>query len=86
LTAGQAALELAIDLAAIPLLLSGNTGALMELEMFSRVLTGQPFPMSIPQLLNEIGTLVPQTGGLLMPAISGGMFLAQETAAENPMS
>jgi hypothetical protein len=81
--AGTAALELAIDLAALASL--GNPGALMELQVFSLVLLHQPVPTSVTDLLNEIHTLFPKTGDLGTMAIGTGMFLAQDLQQENPM-
>jgi hypothetical protein len=81
-----AALEFAIDLAEIPLLLMGNTGALRELEMFSQAILHQPIPMSVPDATQDAQTLFPQTGGMGIPALGTALWLAQDLQVENPMS
>jgi hypothetical protein len=83
LTPGQAALEFAIDAAELASL--GNPGALSELQLFSETILHRPLtPMN--QLIPEIQSLFPQTGDLGLPALATAMFLAQDLAAENPMS
>jgi hypothetical protein len=81
----MAALELAVD--AAELVSMGNPGALQELALFSDVFLHQPLPMpSAPQLVHDIQSLFPQTGDMGFPALGTAMFLAQDLAAENPMS
>jgi hypothetical protein len=81
-----AALGVAIDAAALSLLLDPNLGALMELQMFSEVFLHMPVPTSVPALIEAIQFLYPQTGGLGLAAIGAGMFLAQDLQIENSTS
>lgn len=79
---GTAALELAIDAAALALM--SNLGALMELRMFADVFLHHTIPGSPSDLVNSIQTLYPKTGELGLLSIGAGMFLAQDLQQENP--
>jgi hypothetical protein len=78
-----AALELAIDAAMLANM--GNPGSAGELQMFSEVFLHQPVPTSIPQLLSNIQSLLPQTGSMLFPALEFAGFLDTDLPIENPM-
>ena len=78
-----AALELALDAAMIANM--NNPGSVGELQMFSQVFLHQPVPTSLPQLLSNIQSLLPQTGSLLFPALEFAGFLDVDLPIENPM-
>ncbi len=78
-----AALELALDSAMIANM--GNPGSVGELQMFSQVFLHQSVPTSLPQLLSNIQSLLPQTGSMLFPALQFAGFLDIDLPIENPM-
>lgn len=79
----QAALELALDLAMLGNM--GNPGSVGELQLFSQVFLQRPIPTSVPQLLSNIESLLPQAGPMLFPALSFAAFLDTDLPIENPM-
>lgn len=79
----QAALELALDLAMLGNM--ANPGSVGELQMFSQVFLQRPVPTSIPALLSNIESLLPQAGSMLLPALGFAGFLDTDLPIENPM-
>ncbi len=78
-----AALELALDAAMIANM--NNPGSVGELQMFSQVFLHQSVPTSLPQLLSNIQSLLPQTGSMLFPALEFAGYLDIDLPIENPM-
>jgi hypothetical protein len=78
----QAALELALEAAMIGNM--SNPGSVGELEAFANVFLGHAIPTSLPQLMSDISSLVPQAGPMFGPALGFASWLDYDLPIENP--
>jgi hypothetical protein len=83
LTPIEAALQLALEAAMLGNM--NNPGSVGELEWFSTLFLGHAIPTSLPALVSDIASLVPQAGPMFGPALGFASFLDFDLPIENPM-